>query len=50
MVETSLEAIPARKLYVVPGWKYKAVVAVVTKFPTAWRLALEKSAPHRKNQ
>jgi short-subunit dehydrogenase len=50
VVEASLEALGRRKLFVVPGWQYKLVVAVATKFPSAWRVALESQSPHTKSR
>ncbi len=47
VVEESLES---SKVFVVPGWQYKLVVAVATKFPTALRLALEGRSPHTKSR
>jgi uncharacterized protein len=47
VVEESLES---SKVFVVPGWQYKLVVAVATKFPTAMRLALEGRSPHTKSR
>lgn len=41
VVEESLKGLRAGKLFVVPGWRYKAVVAVATKAPTRIRLAME---------
>jgi short-subunit dehydrogenase len=45
VVEQSLAALAERKLVVVPGWRYQLAVAVGTKLPTAWRLALEARSP-----
>ena len=50
LVEASLEGLGSRKLFVVPGWQYKLVVAVATKFPSAWRVALEARSPHTKSR
>jgi short-subunit dehydrogenase len=41
VVEESLKALRKGKLVVVPGWKYKALVALVSKLPTSLRLAFE---------
>lgn len=41
VVEESLKALPRGKLLVVPGWKYKAIVTLVSKLPTPLRLAFE---------
>jgi uncharacterized protein len=50
VVDASLEGLRARKLFVIPGWQYKLVVAVGTKFPAALRLALEGRSPHTKTR
>ena len=41
VVDESLKALRKGKLVVVPGWKYKAIVALVSKLPTPLRLAFE---------
>jgi len=41
VVDESLKALERGKLIVVPGWKYKAIVAMVSKLPTPLRLAFE---------
>ena len=44
-MEESLAAIGRRKLFVIPGRKYKGFVAVVTKLPIWLRLRLETGSP-----
>ena len=41
VVDQSLADFAARKLYSVPGWRYRLIVALATKLPWRWRLALE---------
>ena len=41
VVEESLKALPKGKLYVVPGWRYKAIVGLLSVLPAPARLALE---------
>ena len=41
VVDESLKALRKGKLVVVPGWRYKAIVALVSKLPTPLRLAFE---------
>ena len=41
VVDESLKALGRGKLVVVPGWQYKAIVALVSKLPTPLRLAFE---------
>lgn len=43
VVDESLKALPRGKLYVVPGWRYRAITAAVTKLPVALRLAVERA-------
>ena len=44
VVEESLKALPKGKLFVVPGWRYKVVVAALSVLPTPVRLALEAAS------
>jgi short-subunit dehydrogenase len=44
------ESLTSEKLFVLPGWQYKAVVAVATKFPTGLRLWLQGRSPHTKSR
>jgi short-subunit dehydrogenase len=41
VVRASLSALPRRQLFVVPGWRYKLLVAIVTKLPLWLKVALE---------
>lgn len=41
VVDESLKALRRGKLLVIPGWKYKALVALVSRLPTRLRLAFE---------
>ena len=41
VVDESLNGLRWGKLIVVPGWRYKAIVALVSKLPTPLRLAFE---------
>jgi short-subunit dehydrogenase len=50
VVDASLAAIPSRKLYVIPGLKYRVIVAVVTKMPAWLRLKLEARSPQSRNR
>jgi short-subunit dehydrogenase len=50
VVDTSLAALPRRKLFVIPGFKYKLIVALMTKIPTALRLKLEGRPPHTRDR
>lgn len=47
VVDESLRALPHGKLYVVPGWRYQAITAIVTKLPIAFRIALETAGSRR---
>jgi uncharacterized protein len=44
VVRESLAALPGRKLFVVPGWKYKLVAALLPKLPVGLRLAIERKS------
>ncbi|HEY1220246.1 MAG: SDR family oxidoreductase [Bryobacteraceae bacterium] len=48
VVNASLAGLRQRKLFVVPGWRYKLVVALVNRIPVKMRLALESNAPHNR--
>jgi uncharacterized protein len=41
VVEASLDGLRRRKLFVVPGWRYRLVAAIFPKLPTPLRLAVE---------
>jgi uncharacterized protein len=47
VVDDSLRDLAQGKLFSVPGWRYKAIVAVISKLPVPLRLALESSARKR---
>ena len=50
VVGESLDALPRRKLFVVPGWQNKLVVAIGTKLPASLRTALQARSPHTKSR
>lgn len=50
VVDESLKALGQGKLMVVPGWKYKLIVAVVSKLPTPLRLAFEAAGSTKKSR
>ncbi len=41
VVEASLDGMRQRKLFVVPGWRYRVLTAIFSKLPTRARLAVE---------
>jgi uncharacterized protein len=49
VVDASLEGLDRRKLFVVPGARYQLIVAILTKLPATWRVALEAWSPTRKD-
>jgi hypothetical protein len=49
VVDASLNGLDRRKLFVVPGWKYRAVVAVMGTLPASLRVPLEAWSPHRRD-
>ena len=44
VVDASLEGLHRRKLFVIPGWRYRLIVTFLTKIPTAVRLLVESVA------
>lgn len=48
VVEESLRAFDRRKLIVIPGWRYKLIVAIGRRIPVWLRLKLEAQSPHAK--
>jgi short-subunit dehydrogenase len=47
VVDDSLGALARGRLFVVPGWRYKLIVAVITKLPAWLKLHLEAAARTR---
>ena len=41
VVDASLAALRRGQLYVIPGWRYRLLIAVLTKLPSGIRLAIE---------
>jgi short-subunit dehydrogenase len=41
VVDASLEGLRTKKLFVIPNWRYRALTSVLSKLPTAVRLAVE---------
>jgi hypothetical protein len=50
VVDESLDALEKRRLFVIPGRKYRWLVALASKLPVSWRLAIEAWSPHRKGR
>ncbi|MBE0660021.1 MAG: SDR family oxidoreductase [Bryobacteraceae bacterium] len=48
VVRQSLDALASRKLFVVPGWQYKAAVLLSKLMPDWLRLKVELSSPHKR--
>ena len=48
VVDCSLAALPSRKLFVIPGWRYQLLIAIVSKLPWWLKLRLEASQGSRK--
>ncbi len=44
VVDASLDGLRRRKLFVVPGWRYQLLTAVLSKLPVALRLFVERQA------
>ena len=43
VVDASIKALRGRKLYVIPGWRYRLLTAVFSKLPSSVRLAVESA-------
>jgi short-subunit dehydrogenase len=41
VVEESLKALPSGRLFVIPGWRYKLVVNLISTLPLSMKLAIE---------
>jgi short-subunit dehydrogenase len=50
VIDASLAGLRDRKLFVIPGWKYRAFVALATKLPVGLRLRMETQSPHTKSR
>ena len=50
VVGESLAALASRQLIVIPGWRYKLIVAIGTRLPLSWRLWMERQSPHSKTR
>lgn len=50
VVEESLRGLATRKLFVIPGWRYKLLVAIGSRLPVGWRLAVERMSAHRRHR
>lgn len=50
VVEASLKALPKGKLFVVPGWRYQALVTLLSMLPAQLRLAIEARASRQREQ
>jgi hypothetical protein len=48
VVRQSLDALPSRKLFVVPGWQYKAGILLSKLMPDWLRLKVELASPHKR--
>jgi short-subunit dehydrogenase len=44
VVDASLDGLRRRKLFVIPGWRYRLLTMLLTKLPTAARLKMESAA------
>ena len=50
VVKESLRGLERGKLFVIPGWRYKLLVALGTRLPTWLKLALQSRSPHTKGR
>jgi uncharacterized protein len=44
VVDASLEGLRRGKLFVIPGWRYRVLVSLLTKLPSSLRVALESKS------
>ena len=50
VVEASIDGLRRRKLFVIPGWRYKAVTAIIPRLPAALRLRVEAIRPREQHK
>ncbi len=50
VVDASLDGLQRRKLFVIPGWRYRLLTTFLTKIPTGLRLVVESVATRRRQQ
>jgi short-subunit dehydrogenase len=50
VIDASLAGLRSRRLFVIPGWKYRAFAALFSKLPAPLRVALEGRSPHTKSR
>jgi short-subunit dehydrogenase len=43
VVDASLEGVKTGQLYVIPGWRYRLLTAIISKLPSRLRLAVERA-------
>lgn len=48
VVDASLEGLARRKLFVIPGWRYRFITALVSALPTSLRLLVESVGGRRR--
>jgi short-subunit dehydrogenase len=50
VVEESIRALDKGKLFVIPGWRYKLLIAIGTRLPISMRLAMQARSPHNRGR
>lgn len=50
VVEASLDGLRRRKLFVIPGWRYRVLTSVLGKLPARWRLAVEAATSRARSR
>lgn len=50
VVDQSIDGLRRRKLFVIPGWRYRVLTAVLTRVPESWRLYFESRGPAGRRQ
>ena len=50
VVDASLRGLESNSLYVIPGWRYKLLVAILTKLPSGLRTWAESRNPQSRDR
>lgn len=50
VVDASLDGLHRRKLFVIPGWRYRLITTFLTKIPTGLRLLVESAATRKRQR
>jgi short-subunit dehydrogenase len=50
VVGESLRGLDRGDLFVIPGWRYRWLVRILSRLPTSWRLRLQARSPHKRQK